>query len=69
MRARAVALMLSEEQYRAEANYILALTRVNASDRHDSQSIVYLDNAEALGCQDYYGLSAMIRHEVKSSVK
>ncbi|MBC8997662.1 MULTISPECIES: hypothetical protein [unclassified Pseudomonas] len=69
MRARAVALLLSEDQYRAEANYILALTRVNENDRHDGQNIAYLDNAEALGCKDYYGLSAMIRSEVKASAE
>lgn len=69
MRARAVALLLSEDQYRAEANYILALTRVNESDRHDGQNIARLDDAEALGCEDYYGLSAMLRSEVKSSAE
>ncbi|RON47505.1 hypothetical protein BK666_11760 [Pseudomonas frederiksbergensis] len=69
IRARAVALVLTEEQYRAEANYILALTRVNANDRPDSQNIVYLDEAEALGCNDFHGLSAMMRNAVNASSK
>lgn len=65
MRAQAVALTLSEEQFRAEANYILALTRENEHDRPDSQNIAYLDKAEALGCNDFHGLSAMMRNAVK----
>ncbi|EJN27125.1 hypothetical protein PMI36_00754 [Pseudomonas sp. GM79] len=69
MRARAVALVLTEDQYRAEANYILALTRVNKNDRPDSQNIAYLDEAEALGCNDFHGLSAMMRNAVKTADK
>ncbi len=64
--ARAVALMLTEDQYRAEANYILAMSRVNESGRLDRQNVVYLDKAEALGCHDFMGISARIRSEAKS---
>jgi hypothetical protein len=67
MQARAAALLLTEAQYRAEANYILALTRVNKNDRPDSQNIVYLDKAEALGCKDFLGLSAMMRNAVMAA--
>ncbi|RON07404.1 hypothetical protein BK659_17835 [Pseudomonas brassicacearum] len=67
IRARAVALVLTEDQYRAEANYILALTRVNENDRPDSKNIAYLDDAEALGCNDHNGLNAMIRNAGKAS--
>ena len=69
MRARAVALVLTEDQYRAEANYILALTRVNRNDRYDSQNIADLDESEALGCNDFHGLSAMMRNAVKIAEK
>ncbi|MHC8388986.1 hypothetical protein ACYZTM_13345 [Pseudomonas sp. MDT2-39-1] len=69
MQARAVALVLTEDQYRAEANYILALTRVNKDDRPDSVNIAYLDEAEALGCNDFHGLNAMMRNAVKVAAK
>lgn len=69
MQARAAALVLTEDQYRAEANYILALTRVNENDRPDGQNIAYLDEAEALGCNDFHGLSATIRNAVKVADK
>lgn len=67
LQARAVALVLTEDQYRAEANYILAVSRVNESGKHDSQNVVYLDKAEALGCHDFIGINANIRDEAQSS--
>lgn len=67
MRARAAALVLSEDQFRAEANYILALTRVNDSSRHDGGNIEHFDKAIALGCKDSVGLKAILQAESRLS--
>lgn len=67
LQARTVALMLTEDQYRAEANYILAMSRVNESGKLDSQNVVYLDKAEALGCHDFIGINTKIRGEAQAS--
>jgi hypothetical protein len=69
MRARAIALVLTEDQYRAEANYILAMTSENESNHPDSRNIAYLEKAEVLGCNDYHGLNAMIRNAAGISSK
>lgn len=68
-KARGAGLALTDDQFRAEANYILALTHVDHNDRPDSRNIAYLDKAEALGCSDFYGLSAMLREAVPTSTK
>lgn len=65
LQARSHALLLTEDQYRAEANLILAVTSVNASEQPDGQNIAYIDKAETLGCKDYSGLIDMIRSAVK----
>lgn len=68
-KARGAGLALTDDQFRAEANYILALTHVDQNDRPDSRNIAYLDKAEALGCSDFYGLSAMLREAVPTGTR
>ena len=67
MQAHSGAMMLTEDQYRAEGNYILAMTRMNKQGRPEQQNIAYLDKAEALGCKDLHGLNAMMRAAAKAS--
>lgn len=67
MRARAAGLLLSEDQFRAEAYYILALTRVNGSDMRDSGNIEHFDKAIALGCKDSVGLKAILQAQSRLS--
>ncbi|AZE81101.1 hypothetical protein [Pseudomonas synxantha] len=52
MQARASARMLTYDQYRADAYYILAATRVNDKGNPDSVNLTYLNQALALGCKD-----------------
>ena len=52
MQARASARMLTYDQYRADAYYILAATRMNDKGEPDSVNLTYLNQALALGCKD-----------------
>ena len=52
MQARASARMLTYDQYRADAYYILAATRMNEKGMPDSLNLTYLNQALALGCKD-----------------
>ncbi len=58
MQARASARMLTYDQYRAEAYYILAATRMNDKGEPDSVNLTYLNQAFALGCKDPMTLKA-----------
>ncbi|MGY4636334.1 hypothetical protein [Pseudomonas sp. TE24901] len=50
--AQASARMLTYDQYRADAYYILAATRMNEKGMPDSLNLTYLNQALALGCKD-----------------
>ena len=52
IQARNDAMLLTYDQYRAEAYYILAATRLNEKNQPDSQNLAYLNQALALGCKD-----------------
>ncbi|WP_347928237.1 hypothetical protein [Pseudomonas helvetica] len=52
IQARSKAMVLTYDQYRAEAYYILAATRLNEKGQPDSQNLAYLNQALALGCKD-----------------
>lgn len=58
MQARASARMLTYDQYRADAYYILAATRMNEKGMPDSLNLTYLNQAFELGCKDPMTLKA-----------
>ena len=52
MQAGASKRTLTYDQYRADAYYILAATRMNEKGMPDSLNLAYLNQALALGCKD-----------------
>jgi len=51
--------VLSYDQYRAEAYYLLAVADVNAKGEIGPQNLSYLNQAIALGCSDFLGFKAV----------
>lgn len=58
LQARASARMLTYDQYRADAYYLLAATRMNEKGMPDSVNLTYLNQALELGCKDPMTLKA-----------
>lgn len=56
LQARQVKSMLTYEQYRTEAYYILAATDRNEEGLPDSHNLAYLNQALAMGCNDVMSL-------------
>lgn len=56
MQARTATMLLTYDQYRAEAYYILASADMNDQSEPDHRNLTYLNQALALGCKDEMGL-------------
>ena len=68
MQARASARMLTYDQYRADAYYILAATRMNEKGMPDSTNLAYLNQALELGCKDPMTLKEYYQKEFGNQV-